>query len=77
MSKPTKTNRLIGSRVTEELVAEKWHRIEGVYRYNHEAILWLESDAMKGRWCMPVAPVAHGLYFELEEDRVRFWMLWA
>lgn len=71
------TNRLVGSRMVEDMVTETWHRVAGVYRYNHDAIQWLESDAMQGRWCMPASGSRHGLYFELEEDRMLFSMLWS
>jgi hypothetical protein len=63
--------------MTEEMIVEKWHRVAGVYRHNQDVIQWLESDAMQGRWCMPGSGVAHGLYFELEEDRMLFSMLWT
>ena len=62
--------------MAEEIVAETWHRVPGVYRFNPDAIRWLESDAMKGRWCMPLAGVLPGLYFEFEEDKMQFWMIW-
>jgi hypothetical protein len=77
VTEPVKTNRLVGSRQTEELIAETWHHLPGFYTYNREALNWLESDAMVSRWCMPASAVGKsGLYFESEEDKMQFWIIW-
>ncbi len=57
------------------MITETWHRLEGNFAHDRDVISWLESDAMKGRWCIPSNGVKHGLYFEFEEDRMHFWML--
>lgn len=74
------TNRLIGSRMTEEMVAETWHHVAGNHRHDRDAWAWLESDVMKGRWCIPASSVAvgkGGIFFELEEDALMFKLRWS
>lgn len=78
MTELARTNRLIGSRMTEELIVETWYHVTGLYFNNGPVREWLESDAMRGRWCMPASGVLSrgGIYFELEEDATLFKMVW-
>ena len=74
-----KTNRLICSRATEEIIAETWHTHPELYLYriNRDAHIWLESEEMQGRWCVSTIGHGRGVWFELLEDLVMYKMKWG
>lgn len=70
--------RLIGSRQTEEMVVETWHRIQTQNRWNQYAVRWLQETPMQGSYCMPANAVGGDgcIYFECQEDAVLFRITW-
>lgn len=74
------TRRFIVTRDGAEHVANLWYNHTPIYAHDlfDDVWTWLDSDSIKGRWCMPPPPYAGygGLYFEYLEDLVLFTLTW-